>query len=532
VKLRARLSVATAAVLAVWAAIAAAAGPSLHEFVPADPREDVLLGATTPVGDLPAAIDTPSGPVSAPDPFRLPSAAEKAYARTAAPESSLFFPDRDTRPVPRVDYDDPFSPSLTPFKRLSAYDAVNADYTLKVDGAALRKVSVGGAASAGEDPFYADLTVDLAAGEAVRIPSVGPGMRILKLHTVPDTAVEVLRDGAENLFLRGQMRARVRVLLHLSAPRAAFGGPLRDSPWAELPPTPALPAKVQASADLVNRSIGVSRELGFRDAVDRLVAYYRGFATSDEPIPGKGDVFLDIAQSKKGVCRHRSFAFVVSALALRIPVRLVTNEAHAWVEVHDGALWHRIDLGGAAENFADSTASDRLSHVPPDDPFAWPAGSRPGRETAERSRPGGVADGGAPDDSSGGDGGSRTITSPSGSASARLPTTAPGPGDGDDARPPARIRLASNDREVFRNAALHLEGRVEASGSACSYVRVDVVLVSGKNEIPLGSLATDGSGAFQGAVVVPPNVTPGDYDVQLLTPGDVRCGKGRMENPQ
>jgi hypothetical protein len=242
-------------------------------------------------------------------------------------------------------------------------------------------------------------------------------------------------------------------------------------------------------------------------------------------------VFLDIAQSKKGVCRHRSFAFVVSALALRIPVRLVPNEAHAWVEVNDGALWHRIDLGGAADNFADSTANDRLAHVPPDDPFTWPAGSRPGRETAERSRPSG-ADAGTSDDSPGGDGGTARTTSPSGSASGKLPTTLPGQADGDDARPPARIRLVSTDKEVFRNAALHLEGKVDASGNACSYVRVDVVLVSGKTEIPLGSLATDGSGAFQGAVVVPPNVTPGDYDVQLLTPGDVRCGKGRMENPQ
>ena len=510
--------------------VLALAGPSLHEFIPPDPREDVMLGTTTAVGDLPAALETPSGTISAPDPFRLPTAAEKAYARTAAPESSLFFPDRDTRPVSRVDYDDPFSPSLTPFKRLQAFDAVNADYTLKVADATLRRVPIGGATSAGEDPFYGDMTVDLAAGEAVRIPSVGPGMRVLKVHTVPETTLEVLRDGAENLFLRGAMRTRVRVLLHLAAPRAAFGSALRDSLWSDLSPAPALPRAAQSAAEQVNRAIGVSRELGFREAVERLVAYYRGFATSDEPLPTKGDVFLDIAQSKKGVCRHRSFAFVVSALALRIPTRLVTNEAHAWVEVHDGTLWHRIDLGGAADAFADATNGDRVTHVPPEDAFAWPTGAKPGRETAERARPPSArADGGAPDDRTGAGGGDGGTTSAV--ASGSIPTLGASQDGSDDGRPQARIRLSLSDKEVFRNQALHLEGRVDAGGAPCPFVRVDVLLVLAKNEVALGSLATDASGIFQGAVVVPPNASAGDYELSLVTPGDVRCGKGRMEAP-
>ena len=48
-----------------------------------------------------------------------------------------------------------------------------------------------------EDPFYGDLTVDLVPGEAVRIPSVGPSMRVLRLHTIPQVAVEVLREVAQ-----------------------------------------------------------------------------------------------------------------------------------------------------------------------------------------------------------------------------------------------------------------------------------------------------------------------------------------------
>jgi hypothetical protein len=29
---------------------------------------------------------------------------------------------------------------------------------------------------------------------------------------------------------------------------------------------------------------------------------------------------------------------------------MVLNEAHAWVEVYDSRLWHRIDLGGGGAN--------------------------------------------------------------------------------------------------------------------------------------------------------------------------------------
>ncbi|RYE86869.1 MAG: transglutaminase family protein, partial [Myxococcales bacterium] len=337
---------------------AALAAPIVHEFVPPDPREDLQLGATTTVGDLPAAIETPGGLVSAPDPFRAPGASDKAYSRSA--EGQTFVPDRDTRAVQQVDYDDPFSPSIAPFKRLNSFDAVGGDSAFRVADGELRRVGVGGNVQLNEDPFYGDLTVDLVAGEAVRIPSVGPSMRILRLHTIPQVAVEVLRDGADNYYLRGPSRQRARVLLQVAVARSSLGGALRDALWNELPASPALPASLQAAAEEANRSIGVGRFQGYREVVERLVDYYRGFTTTEEPLPARGNIFLDIALSKKGVCRHRAYAFVISALALRIPARMVTNEAHAWVEVHDGQLWHRIDLGGAALNFHDNLPPDQI----------------------------------------------------------------------------------------------------------------------------------------------------------------------------
>lgn len=511
-----RLARAALLAVATAAATAFAAGPMLHEFIPPDPREDLQLGATTTVGDLPAAIETPGGPVSAPDPFRQPSPSEKAYGRSA--DGNTFTPDRDTRPVTQVDYDDPFAPSVAPFKRLNAFDAVSASASFFVARPELERVPVGGNLQPGEDPFYGDLTVDLVAGEAVRIPTVGPRMRILRLHTVPQTSLEVLRDGADNYFVRGPSRQRVRVLVHASIPRASLGGPLQDALWGDLPPASGLPGGLQAAAEEVNRQIGVARTQSFREVVERLVAYYRSFATTEAPLPARGDIFLDVALSKKGVCRHRAFAFVISALALRIPARMVTNEAHAWVEVHDGKLWHRIDLGGAAMNFNDTSAQEQPIHTPPEDPFQWPPGSGPGEESARRSRPQGA----------GGAGGAGA--SAAGSAAATAPAaSATGPGGSfEDERPPARITLAFLDREVTRNQALHLEGRVEASGSPCAHVRLDVSLLLENAEMPLGALATDGDGKFQGAVVMPSTVGVGEHELVLSTPGDLRCGRGRL----
>ena len=48
------------------------------------------------------------------------------------------------------------------------------------------------------------------------------------------------------------------------------------------------------------------------------------------------------------------------------------TQAHAWVEVSDGSLWRRIDLGGAGRAM-DATLAGGVKHETPPDPFAWPA---------------------------------------------------------------------------------------------------------------------------------------------------------------
>lgn len=521
-RLRSRALLLLVAGVAVTAT-ALAATPVLHEYVAPDPKEDVTLGTFTVAGQLAASLETPSGMVSAPDTLRAPSATDKAYGTSRASQDAVFYPDADTRRPDRVQYEEPFSPSVMPFKRLNVFDTVSADFGLRVAAPQLRKISPGGQAGANDEAFYGDMTVDVSPGESVRIPSVAAGARVLKIHTVPDTPVELFKDGAENWFVKSTTRARVRVLLQLAAPRGAFGGPVADAQWRSVPPAPALPANVLAAANEVNRVIGVSKERSFRDDLAMLVSYYRGFAESAEPLTGKGDLYTQIALSKQGVCRHRAFAFVISALALGIPARLVTNEAHAWVEVDDGRGFHRIDLGGAAVDVDDQTPDARVPHKPPSDPFSWPNGTTSSASAAaDRARRAREPDAAARGASS------AAAAAPPKSSAAEILAPAPAADDPADVRPKPTLVLTVAEQRVSRNESLHVKGNVAAGGDPCGSLRVDIVLAQkGVRDLALGTLATDEKGIFDGAVVVPTSLTLGEYEVLATTPGDSRCGPGK-----
>jgi hypothetical protein len=264
-----------------------------------------------------------------------------------------------------------------------------------------------------------------------------------------------------------------------------------------------------------------------------MTEYFRSFAPSEEPPPASGDIYLDLALSRKGVCRHRAFAFLVTALHAGIPTRLVHNEAHAWVEVKDDRSWHRLDLGGAALDLRGAPRLDRPRHMPPPDRFAWPTGRdggddlgarerREAERASERARPTEGRDADATGSTSESGAAEGSTAAPEGPGAEPL---APTPGD---ERTPATVTLDDLDRELFRGKPLHLRGSVRLEAEPCPGVRVDVVLSArGQAERRVGSLATDDRGAFDGAVTLPVDLSVGDYELFVATPGGGRCGAGR-----
>jgi len=523
-------ALALTVVLTLGVGPAGADGIVLHEFIPDDPAEDLALRATTRDGRLPAAVDTPSGVVPAPPDRR--STPEVAYGGNATPDSidASYRIDNDTTRPEAVSYDDPFIPTVTPFKRLYAYDSVDESVELVVADRRLRRVETGGVALPGEDQFFADLFVDAAPGVPVRIPSPGPGARILAQRVEPSTSIDIVKDGAENWFLVGTARQRIRLVLELAVPRASFGSPFPDVSWGSLVPrVPLLPPALRDVARDVLHALGLSQSVPPRDALTTLVAHFRSFAPSEDLPRSRlpAELYRELALSKKGVCRHRAFAFTLSAIALGLPARLVRNEAHAWVEVSDGAIWHRIDLGGAAGRFELDPSAQAQPHIPPEDPFVWPPGTQSTAlslgSSASAPSPGSRAPRitpGAPGQPA------RAPGEPAEPSSSEPPPSQSS--DGASGRYPATIELSLGNDEARRGARLNVRGAVTADGEVCPASRVDIVLRAGDGHTAsLGSLPTDASGHFSAELTVPLGLEVGDYAVVASTPGAGVCGASR-----
>ena len=316
-------------------------------------------------------------------------------AFTDAAPNAHFHPDRDTHRPEVVPYDDPFTPSTAPFKRLLAFDAVDATYALSVRDGRLIPIAQASpvAADGSDDSFFADLVVDLVPDRPQRIPSVGPGAKIVHAHAgvgSADVAVRFLHDGADNWFVIGDVSTRARLVMELAIPRATFGGQFGDPSWSDFPKTAPLAAERGARGGGgrgAHRRL--ARAVAARSRRRSSSAYFRGFVDSDEFPTDRADVYLALALSKKGVCRHRAFAFLVTALGLGLPTRMIANEAHAWVEVNDGSLWRRIDLGGAGRAM-DAALGGGVKHETPPDPLRL---ARQRHPRGQSRRPGAERDG-------------------------------------------------------------------------------------------------------------------------------------------
>ncbi|MET0411931.1 MAG: transglutaminase domain-containing protein, partial [Polyangiaceae bacterium] len=335
-----------------------------------------------------------------------------------------------------------------------------------------------------------------------------------------------------------------------------------DSSYAALAgELPSVPEIVKDNAREVAELLGVPRSARPREVISLLVDHFRRFRPSERRFSGHGaSLYRQLAISRRGVCRHRAYAFVVTALGLGVPARMVLNEAHAWVEVYDGDIWQRIDLGGAAQNL-ELDASDRPRHVQPRDPFAWPEGSDPASDMVDRGehdRPG-APGGNTPSDSTP-SGSTPSDSAPSDSAPpgsvppGNVPASEPPSGDSDDGSdpgqpsggitpepappasepaPPAttasplRVSIAATQGRALRGEGFEVSGSVAVLDRACPQVQVEVALVQRSGAtVALGTLLSDDRGQFTGRLAIPWSLPLGDYTLSASSPQAAEgCGR-------
>lgn len=517
----------------------------LHEYIELGPGQGLVEPALTSIPSS-AALRSPADGAVESDGLGV-----ELGGGAAALPGSTFSIDRDTTRPDRVSYSDPFTPTVVPFKRSVVYDAVNRDAELLVRDTTLTPVSRLTQARPTDEHFHASMLLDLRAGEQAPIPSVAPGARLVVAHTEPRVPLRIGKDSAENWFVEAKITEQVLLTLQVVADRRAFGSAFGDPGWSELARRlPPLPPEVKRSALEVANALGVDAAARPSRAVSSLVEHFRRFTPSERKPRSHGlALYRELALTARGICRHRAYAFMITALGLGIPTRLALNEAHAWVEVFDGDLWHRIDLGGAAEQL-EMDDEGRPRHVEPSDPFDWPDRDESGLAMAERRVPASAPAGPAGDGPPGAAGAPSSSPAPAGDApepdegaGEPAPSTEPAPhepaGDPEESMPepapltmpaapgvlsPESVRLHTGASKAERGKGLFVSGQVRNEGSACSGASIELTLQQPRGDaVPLGTLVSDARGEFRGHLVVPWNAALGEH--ALLATATGHCPK-------
>jgi transglutaminase-like putative cysteine protease len=452
-----------------------------------------------------------------------------------------FRPDRVTELAGTLGYFEVFTPAVAPFKRVSALDAVTLDGAtpvLTVGDPTRRALPIEGldslpADGRPRDRFWASVVLDFSEGNVVPLPSVAPESRLLHVELEPAAQVSFERDGADNLYAVAATAGgqQVRATYVIDAPRAYFGSALpkatTDALSKELSP---LPDKVQRDALTFARELGLTRGMDSASALTKLVEHLRSFEESKLAPEDTGNILLDLARGKRGVCRHRAYVFVIVAQALGFPARFVQNEAHAWVEVKlPEVSYLRVDLGGAAEGLDPHALKDKPFYRPAvEDPWPRPRAyeesyARASRELQNAAASAGLTQGNAGDRGRGDQALKPTLArAQSHARESEMP----------DERTPVVLSVNRYLPEVLRGQSFEVEGSArKRNGAAVEGLRIEVSLASPDSEraVLLGVAVTDEAGSFRGNFTVPPSIDPADYALVVVTPGDARHAAARAD---
>ncbi len=559
---------------------AAPLGTVLHEPLPEGvgstgrpEQPEAQAGQTAPRTDhtetaagseaLPEAIVTAQGRIEKPK-VEPHDATIPTYQAKPPPHVGL---DRRTGADLDLHYQVVFDPTVAPFKREYAYDQVNPDLTLAKSGRGEQILATGQVARAGHELFWGHLRLKLNAEQKIALPSVAPTSQILSWQAIPEQPLVFYRDAAGNYSVSSPTEGEVDLRFLMDAPTTYFAAPLGQWQGGDDPEHPTLPTQLQARAQKLWPALGVAPGQARGPLLMRLVEYFRSYEPG-EPPPQSADPLADLVLGKKGVCRHRTLAFVIICHSLGISAHYVMNDAHAFAEVWapDPAgrgQWLRVDLGGGADSLELHAAKGKHLHQPQfGDPFPRPAAytNQSGQVkidgvTMPQSMAGAGKVKGAEDLSQGrqqGESGEEPGTLATGSfsqdpnaarrlwlqqraqelAAPRLPpAVAKGQPPNPQLRTASTLALEPMAAMAWIGEPLQVAGQLHSAVGA-QRLAVEVWLIDPGHPQQgrlLGVLPTDTDGHFAGMLGIPADADPQTYDVVVRFPGDPKrapCDSG------
>ena len=252
-----------------------------------------------------------------------------------------------------------FNPSLQGGDRLKrgfVCDAIDVDYTAYI--AEPQQVPLRLSDVENEVRFIGSIPLGDVSTQPIVIPSVSPTANIISYTaSSPDVSFNFFKDGADNYYVAASQYTQwqnVQLTIVTTANLSYFHPYTPVVPETltldEIPEskkhTP--PLSVCEKAGLIVADLGLTGETNVKKILHTMIDYFSGFTEGDIPTPEQEpDVYLAIARAKHGACYPRSYAFFITANAIGIPTRLVTNDCHAFVEVYiPPSGWEMIDLGG------------------------------------------------------------------------------------------------------------------------------------------------------------------------------------------
>ncbi len=506
-------------------------GPMLHEYVPdeADLKALLEFARKTGAGKLPPGFKQHGEQLNKPKDGLRARPREPTISRMdrRTRRDRKARPDRATRHEGTLHYQVVFDPSVVPFKRVSALDAVNDRFELESRKPSYVKIALAPVKNSPDRTFFwGSVLVRARRGVRLPLPSVAPDMVIHGYQTVPQgIKMTFYNDGADNFAVApARSKRKVRLRFLVSAPNRYFSGrvppglTLADVPRAR---RPTVPTAVSVVATRMHRRLGISRTQPLDEVLNKLVAHFRAFEEGALAV-NTGTTYEDLTVSQRGVCRHRSYAFVITALALGLPARYVTNEAHAFVEVWVPRTgWIRIDLGGAASELSVSGAKNRAVHRPLADPFP-----KPPQYTQNYSRLNGAVTGLTPKQRRGvqprtGHGATRRLGKP-----VVVPGSQPGGAQPGPAVTPGvvvSLAVSTANTSGLRGDPMTIRGSIsDAQGTPMVGRPVELLLrrPGSKDLIILGETVSTAGGQFKLVTTIPLAAAVGTYHVVAYSPAN------------